>query len=199
MRAQLKGQAHWRFSRESLLPFGFLRIFSSLSIAGTTTGKDIFDAVLHLVKQHPLALPPLVCLTPTGAPSNDWKKRVRPCVCHCRPPGPPGPPQSSRHKRDKSQRPYGDLLYFCGSLVESGSRASRAGDLQRRCPLPPSKNLPATRTKGSLVRSLQRQRVLPQDQQTCSLLILFSPSFQHETTRLRQSQEKIVKYGVNSV
>ncbi|KAG0727272.1 General transcription factor II-I repeat domain-containing protein 2 [Chionoecetes opilio] len=42
---------------------------------GTTTGQDIFDAVLQCVKQHSLDLSRLVCVTTDGAPAMTGKKK----------------------------------------------------------------------------------------------------------------------------
>ncbi|KAG0708050.1 General transcription factor II-I repeat domain-containing protein 2 [Chionoecetes opilio] len=42
---------------------------------GTTTGQDIFDAVLQCVKQHSLNLSHLVCVTTDGAPAMTGKKK----------------------------------------------------------------------------------------------------------------------------
>ncbi|KAG0717726.1 General transcription factor II-I repeat domain-containing protein 2 [Chionoecetes opilio] len=52
---------------------------------GTTTGQDIFDAVLQCVKQHSLDLSRLVCVTTDGAPAMTGKKKgaASLLVCHC--------------------------------------------------------------------------------------------------------------------
>ncbi|KAG0716588.1 General transcription factor II-I repeat domain-containing protein 2A [Chionoecetes opilio] len=41
----------------------------------TTSGQDIFDAVLQCVKQHSLDLSRLVCVTTDGAPAMTGKKK----------------------------------------------------------------------------------------------------------------------------
>ncbi|KAG0715324.1 General transcription factor II-I repeat domain-containing protein 2 [Chionoecetes opilio] len=52
---------------------------------GTTTGQDIFDAVLQCVKQHSLDLSRLVCVTTDGAPALTGNKKCAASllVRHC--------------------------------------------------------------------------------------------------------------------
>ncbi|KAG0718983.1 General transcription factor II-I repeat domain-containing protein 2 [Chionoecetes opilio] len=55
-----------------------------VSLDGTTTGQDIFDAVLQCVKQHSLVLSRLVCVTTDGAPAMTGKKGAASLlVRHC--------------------------------------------------------------------------------------------------------------------
>ena len=67
----------------------FLQLFP---LRGTTTGKDIFDAMLQCVEQYSLDFSRLVCVTTDGAPAMARRRAPRRCWCATvRPPDIPNP------------------------------------------------------------------------------------------------------------